>query len=69
MYIKCQNCGKLLTDPESRQRGYGPECWQKVTGRPQMKTKEMESEDIIPGQMNIFDFPEYLPEQEDAYGG
>ncbi|MEV0994634.1 DUF6011 domain-containing protein [Nonomuraea sp. NPDC050202] len=31
------NCGRLLTAPESRQRGYGPECAEKlgiVTPRP-----------------------------------
>jgi len=24
---KCLRCGKLLTDPESIRRGYGPECF------------------------------------------
>lgn len=27
MYSKCQKCGRKLTDPESIERGYGPECW------------------------------------------
>ena len=27
---RCGYCGRLLTDPESMQRGFGPECWRKV---------------------------------------
>jgi hypothetical protein len=26
----CKRCGAPLTSLESRQRGYGPECWEKV---------------------------------------
>jgi hypothetical protein len=26
-------CGRLLRDPESRSRGLGPVCWQKLHGR------------------------------------
>ena len=26
----CKRCGAPLTSIESRRRGYGPECWQKV---------------------------------------
>jgi len=26
----CRRCGAPLTSVESRRRGYGPECWQKV---------------------------------------
>jgi hypothetical protein len=26
----CQMCNRLLTDPQSVSRGYGPECWEKV---------------------------------------
>ena len=25
MYSKCQKCGRKLTDPESIERGYGPD--------------------------------------------
>lgn len=27
----CRECGRPLSDPESRQRGFGPSCWAKVT--------------------------------------
>lgn len=30
--MNCQGCGRLLTDPESQERGYGPVCWVKHTG-------------------------------------
>lgn len=62
MYSKCQKCGKKLTDPESMKRGYGPECWEKITGI--LMVKDKATEENIPGQMNIFDFPEYLPGKE-----
>ena len=58
MYTKCQKCGKKLTDPESMRRGYGPECWPQVSGLEKTFGKNEE----IPGQMNIFDFPEALPD-------
>lgn len=28
--IRCQRCGRLLTNPQSQDRGYGPVCWRKV---------------------------------------
>ena len=34
MYSKCQKCGRKLTDPESIERGYGPECWNGLTTVP-----------------------------------
>ncbi len=57
---KCQKCGKKLTDPESMARGYGPECWSQITGEPPDSNAKVGDEDEISGQMNIFDFPEYL---------
>lgn len=64
MYSKCQRCGRKLTDPESIQRGYGPECWAELTGHYSSVIKEGSSSgdvDQIPGQMNVFDYPELLP--------
>ena len=29
---RCAHCGRKLTDPKSMERGFGPECWQKVKG-------------------------------------
>lgn len=26
----CQQFGRLLRDPHSRRRGYGPHCWQQI---------------------------------------
>lgn len=30
--VKCLNCGRPLTDPDSVKRGIGPECWAKLGG-------------------------------------
>lgn len=62
MFTKCQKCGKKVTDPESMARGYGPECWSQITGEPPDSNAKVGDEDEISGQMNIFDFPEYLPD-------
>lgn len=58
MYGNCQKCGKKLTDPESMIRGYGPECWGEIV---KAYSKCAVQEDV-PGQMDLFDFPEVLPE-------
>lgn len=60
MYTTCQKCGKKLTDPESMRRGYGPECWSRISGISTGRKVESTTEDIQ-GQMNIFDFPEVIP--------
>lgn len=59
MYSRCQKCGKKLTDPESMERGYGPECWSGIAGKYIFHSGE---EINIPGQMDFKDFPEMLPE-------
>ena len=51
MSAKCKNCGRKLTDPESVERGYGPQCWEEVKGE-SAPMGDMQ----IPGQMDIFDF-------------
>lgn len=61
MYTVCQKCGKKLTDPESMRRGYGPECWSQINGLDNFSVKK-DLDKEIPGQMNIFDFPEVLPD-------
>mgnify|MGYP001325848046 CR=1 FL=1 len=30
--LRCFRCFRLLTTPESLERGYGPECWEKLGG-------------------------------------
>jgi len=60
MYFKCQNCGRKLKDPESRERGYGPECWGKITG---IHVSEMGEDEQIDGQMSIFDLLDVPPER------
>lgn len=62
MYTACQKCGKKLTDPESMRRGYGPECWARISGVQSIEQIK-DGKEEIPGQMNIFDFPEYLPDR------
>ena len=65
MYTICRKCGKKLSDPESMQRGYGPECWAKLTGCHPSAGKSGNSpiynDGQIPGQMDIFDFLEAEP--------
>ena len=58
MYSKCQKCGRKLTDPESIERGYGPECWGSIL--PHYYIEQEEPEESIPGQMTIEDFLEGL---------
>lgn len=61
MYTVCQKCGKKLTDPESMQRGYGPECWAQISGILTDDSGRSANETDIPGQMTIFDFPDAVP--------
>jgi len=30
--MRCRRCGRLLTNPTSIRRGYGPACWRKIIG-------------------------------------
>lgn len=30
---RCAHCGRLLTDPVSIQRGFGPDCWKVIQGK------------------------------------
>lgn len=55
MYIKCQKCGRRLTDPESKRRGYGPECWESITGQQPFAQTDLTNYEV-PGQMSIEDF-------------
>lgn len=55
MYSKCQKCGRKLTDPESIERGYGPECWNGLTTHYYPDPEDWEKHKI-PGQMTIEDF-------------
>ncbi|MCD8011626.1 MAG: DUF6011 domain-containing protein [Lachnospiraceae bacterium] len=75
MYNKCQKCGKQLSDPDSMRRGYGPECWENITGEPARKGKSIPAktdpteEEQIPGQMSLDDYLALASEQEACYGG
>ena len=55
MYGRCKKCGKRLTDPESRLRGYGPECWEELVAKIRASASEDE-EKPIPGQISLFDY-------------
>ena len=57
MYGRCKKCGKKLTDPESRLRGYGPECWEELVAAVKAKMDEEENS-TIPGQITIFEYME-----------
>jgi len=30
--VCCRRCGRRLTNPESKRRGYGATCWKKIKG-------------------------------------
>lgn len=55
MYGRCKKCGKKLTDPESRLRGYGPECWEELVARIRASIDDEENRPI-PGQINLFEY-------------
>ena len=46
-YDKCLRCGKKLTTPESRRRGYGAECYMKLIESRHHKNS------LIPGVENV----------------
>lgn len=69
----CGRCGRKLKDPESIKLGYGPVCRAemgiKKEGKRSTKPKvgtssssDNKRELEIPGQMSVFDMPEWLPE-------
>lgn len=35
-YIRCIRCGRLLKDDESKERGFGPICWEKISNQKQI---------------------------------
>lgn len=49
----------MLTDPESQLRGYGPECWEKISGICLSNIENYQENSVLPGQMSIFDFDEF----------
>lgn len=40
----CRRCGKPLKDTMSKERGYGPECWKKVTREGRRKLFEVNND-------------------------
>lgn len=65
MYQICRNCGRKLSDPVSIKRGFGPECWRKVKEKTLEASKASKDIEDIPGQMDIFDFPETIPDDKE----
>ena len=55
MFGRCRKCGRKLTDPISRERGFGPECWGEITSRAEALAASEEDEPL-PGQINLFDY-------------
>lgn len=35
-YIRCIRCGRLLKDDKSKERGFGPICWEKMSNQKQL---------------------------------
>ena len=61
MYGRCRKCGRKLTDPISRKRGFGPECWAEIASLAEAVTASAEDEPL-PGQINLFDYMENAEE-------
>lgn len=66
----CKRCGRKLRGVRSIERGYGPVCFRKEK-RSEMiggRAAHPKEEEQCPGQMEIEDFPELLPDapQEDS---
>lgn len=57
MYSRCRKCGRKLTDPDSRARGFGPECWQTIA-RAKAVDADPDEHEPIKGQISIFDYME-----------
>ena len=64
MYSRCRKCGRKLTDPESRARGFGPECWQSIKGT-QPADADPDEHEPIEGQISLFDYVMEGIERED----
>lgn len=65
MYSTCRKCGRKLTDPESRRRGYGPECWASVTGISDSGSAG-KSKTLIEGQMSFADIFDIMGGSDDT---
>lgn len=42
----CRRCGRKLKDAISRERGYGPECWNKLIHESRKKLFEVKRKDV-----------------------
>lgn len=76
----CGRCGRRLEDPVSIRIGYGPVCRAELgieverkpdekSGHISLRQTDMEKKFDIPGQMSVFDHPEWLPDdlEEKSY--
>ena len=63
VYSRCRKCGRKLTDPDSRARGFGPECWQSISGQSAAGADPDEREPIE-GQISIYDYMEDMENEE-----
>lgn len=52
--MRCRMCGRKITDPESMQRGFGPQCWEQM--HPAYSAADTEEIVMIPGQMELEDW-------------
>lgn len=56
---RCKKCGKILKDPDSIARGYGPECWYQMTGEVVSKKGSQKRKKPMKGQMSLFDYAKF----------
>ncbi|WP_263165438.1 DUF6011 domain-containing protein [Streptomyces sp. SCSIO ZS0520] len=50
---RCGLCGRVLADPASRARGYGPRCARRLTPPPRRATIPAPRTDGVPGQTEL----------------
>ncbi len=60
--VRCLRCGRNLTNPDSVRRKYGPVCWRKLFGRPQVLKREKLKNDLP----EVADVVEWLRQQPES---
>jgi predicted nucleic acid-binding Zn-ribbon protein len=53
MTTRCLRCGRLLTDPKSVMRGYGPVCFGKLFGKTFRNRKEEKKDNLTRAELSV----------------
>lgn len=66
--MRCNVCGRKLTDAESIKRGYGPVCWKRENGYKSIASKNIDwklADYNVPGQLSFEDCGFFIQEVRD----